>query len=289
MKIMTAKISLLVLLSSLNFGAQIPENSFFVTAESGLIVRKAPNRNGERFDKFPFATEVMIIEETGIALRITDNGKVIDGEWVKVSGKNVKGTYIQGYVFNGYLVDHYSKLPFRVDFQDFKLRFYNTHIFERNEIVVKTDTLKYEMDMENELFGVPFQVRQSGYDTVKVYQKFENAMAVHWEGPHCDMVDWKTFKTPWMEINYEQTAAENKTLGWDAADRFEAPQFTKQELDQAIQEHCTSDWYDLVKNIPNVSQYPASIFPYRALFKIVLSNAEKTVTKYVDVEIPMGC
>jgi hypothetical protein len=55
-------ILLLLLTATFSFG----QNTSFVVAENGLIVRESPDQNSERIGKLYYGTEVEILEETGI-------------------------------------------------------------------------------------------------------------------------------------------------------------------------------------------------------------------------------
>ncbi|MGJ8684394.1 MAG: SH3 domain-containing protein [Nonlabens sp.] len=72
----------------------------YVNAPSGLNFRDVPD--GEVLGKFPLNTRVEIIESTGFIKTIEDNGKRIQGNWVKVGVHKAIG-----YVFDGFLSDDY--------------------------------------------------------------------------------------------------------------------------------------------------------------------------------------
>ncbi|MDC8006145.1 SH3 domain-containing protein [Aureisphaera galaxeae] len=94
----TTSILLLLLSSTFLFG----QDTSFVLAENGLIVRKSPDQKSERIGKLLYGAEVEILDETGIELQIRDGEKSIKGEWFKI--KEVDGIN-KGYVFSAYLVD----------------------------------------------------------------------------------------------------------------------------------------------------------------------------------------
>lgn len=75
--------------------------TMYVTAESGLLCRDKPH--GNVIHKFAYGTEVEIVDRTNQELTITDNGKEISGEWVKV---RINNTNSFGYVFDGYLTSN---------------------------------------------------------------------------------------------------------------------------------------------------------------------------------------
>ncbi len=89
------------------------EDIFYVKAKSGLIIRKEPKTNSDKLGKFNYSDQVQIIKKTQINISITDEGKVINGEWYKVSG--IKKSSVTGYVFSGFLTKKKIEHPFHID------------------------------------------------------------------------------------------------------------------------------------------------------------------------------
>lgn len=92
----TITIIFLIITSSI-FG----QDTAFVSAENGLIVRKNPDRKSDKTGKLLYGTEIIIIKETDIQLKINDGGKKISGKWVEI--KELTGK-LKGFVFSGYLI-----------------------------------------------------------------------------------------------------------------------------------------------------------------------------------------
>lgn len=59
------------------------QETYVVTAPSGLIVRNEPN--GKRFGKISYGASVEVKQKLK-AFSVIDNGKVVSGNWVKISG-----------------------------------------------------------------------------------------------------------------------------------------------------------------------------------------------------------
>jgi len=100
------KKSILLLITIFLTTLTYSQNKFIVTAENGLLLRQEPNSKGLKIGKLYFGAEVTIIERTKNNQTITDNGKKINGNWVKITFQNFP-TFISeaeyGYVFDGYL------------------------------------------------------------------------------------------------------------------------------------------------------------------------------------------
>jgi len=92
----TITIIFLIITSSI-----LGQDTTFVLAENGLIVRENPDRKSKKLGKLPYGTEVLIIKETGIELEINDDGKTISGQWVEIQELVEE---LKGFVFSGYLI-----------------------------------------------------------------------------------------------------------------------------------------------------------------------------------------
>lgn len=80
--------------------------SHIAVAENGLNLREAPSLTATKIGLVYFGAKVQIVEHTGVSLTITDNGKAIQGEWVKITFSNASmfiSTQDSGYVFSGFL------------------------------------------------------------------------------------------------------------------------------------------------------------------------------------------
>lgn len=92
---------LLLILSYINL--IFAQNTVYVSAENGLIVRDDANKNANRIGKFAYAEALEVLEKTETYLEIIDNGKTIEGQWYKVTGKSIHNVALSGYVFSGFL------------------------------------------------------------------------------------------------------------------------------------------------------------------------------------------
>ena len=77
------------------------QDRMYVTAKSGLVVRDKPTLEANKIYHLPNNTMVMISKNTGISMTITDEGKQINGKWIKIRSFDNNNT--QGYVFGGFL------------------------------------------------------------------------------------------------------------------------------------------------------------------------------------------
>jgi len=83
--------------------------TYFVSAKSGLNYRKSPK--GKILGKYPLNTKVTVVEYPKVLDEITDNGKIIKGEWVGIQYK-----MDTVYVFNGFLAPSRIQTDLKVYF-----------------------------------------------------------------------------------------------------------------------------------------------------------------------------
>lgn len=96
---------------------------YYVTATSGLSVRRQPDINAEKISTLDYGTPVEIIEETDHTFQVKEGTKTIDGKWVLIYSKEI--TTIKGYVFDGFLTKE-NPMPYRLSNADLKfIRSYN--------------------------------------------------------------------------------------------------------------------------------------------------------------------
>ncbi|MDB4292716.1 SH3 domain-containing protein [Maribacter sp.] len=93
---------LLVVISATTFS----QEAYTVTAKSGLTIRNEPNPGGLKIGKLAYGMTVTVVEKTDFTLTITDDGKQLRGNWVRVTFENSPEFTSQasfGFVFDGFL------------------------------------------------------------------------------------------------------------------------------------------------------------------------------------------
>ncbi|WP_196888466.1 SH3 domain-containing protein [Aureivirga sp. CE67] len=144
----------LFLISVLNVNAQ---KYYSVIAENGLSIRETPSLSGNKIGKLEAGKDVMVLRKSGVKLNITDEGKIVKGEWFEVKETDNSPS---GYVFSGFLNRKWSRpqnlcdseLPCNstIYFDDFKVKLYNYQI-EVNEKREKNDSLQIHEFVFNDI------------------------------------------------------------------------------------------------------------------------------------------
>jgi len=82
----------------------------YVNTSGGLNIRKEANSNSDKVSKLKCGEKVEVIGKTSKKLSLSENGKIINGVWVKISN----GLTI-GYVFDGFLSEIKPKLYYSIN------------------------------------------------------------------------------------------------------------------------------------------------------------------------------
>jgi len=114
----------------------------YVTAKSGLVVRDSPSLNSNKIFHLPYNSMIMVSEKTGTTINIIDEGKEINGEWMKI--RSFDDTHRKGYVFGGFLTTNKPDIWYSG-----KEAFYKTYDFENQQegtFKSRSDSKKYLND-----------------------------------------------------------------------------------------------------------------------------------------------
>ncbi|MCL5245185.1 SH3 domain-containing protein [Cellulophaga sp. 20_2_10] len=110
---------LLIIIVFLNFNFLLGQETLYVSAKNGLIVRSGPNKTYKQVGKLSYAEKIIYYQNTHRSDEIIDNGTIIKGEWYHISGNDVHSNKkIDGYVFNGFLTS--KTLKKRKKYYEFK-------------------------------------------------------------------------------------------------------------------------------------------------------------------------
>ncbi|WP_299835702.1 SH3 domain-containing protein [uncultured Tenacibaculum sp.] len=82
--------------------SNLNNNIHIAIAKKGLVVRDKPSLKGNKIDKLPFRSQVIVQNMTDNTLELYDEGKLIKGNWVKVENYS-NNNWTTGYVFDGFI------------------------------------------------------------------------------------------------------------------------------------------------------------------------------------------
>lgn len=286
MKIRIGFFLLVLLKINIVFGQDI----YYVRAKNGLNVRKTPDLQGEKIGKLPNKTQVKITFNPGIQLTIQDDGKTIHGQWVKILAHISPSQRINGYVFDGFLSEQKPKEYLEVKFKDFVVIFEHNGIWHPEDILRRhPDTVKIDMELgetpENKIFRIQHQ-----YKNIEVFQRIENSVTVTNEGPHCDLINWKHYRSEWYKVPSEDKIYQTLGLIEKEGQHFIPIDLDKLKIE--IKRVCGDRWYNLIKDKKYIDEHDfhmgTSTSKILLLFILTDKNGVKT-NKVIEFLVPMGC
>lgn len=157
-------------------------------------------------------------------------------------------------------------------------------------ILPEADTLHIVLELGGVIEGEFMKVESNQLTQITVEECFETSVSLSFEGPHCDMIGWKHYVSPWKKL----IADKNGEVFIDtisAKDRERFPKVSAKEFKEAIINHCGKEALDDFKGKFDVRTYPAWVGLSRIFFRI--SGIDKTTqqpnTRILVVWVPMGC
>ena len=264
----------------------------YVEANNGLILRDNPDKMAQRIGKLEYGTTVKILEKTGLALQLLDNGKKLQGEWVKI--KEVDSEYRQreGYVFNGYLTPQKINKRLKIHFEDFLFEIEELEIWDEEKELnkVQKDSARAFVELGDSPEGKFIRIKQKKYKKVEIFQRFENSITIMDEGPHCDLTEWEHYNSEWERLNFNTGDYTFKAHSYSQQDWNTFIPVDMNEFKEAVDEHCGERWFKLIQDVKSVHEYHSGVSMSRIFFKIRLTDKnDSIIQKIVVFELPMGC
>ena len=124
---------------------------------------------------------------------------------------------------------------------------------------------------------------------IRVSQCIETAVTIMNEGPHCDLVNWKPFRS---EAKILEANTGVYTIKDYSAEELQAySKFSLDNLIEAARAECGDRWAELAKDCESPNEYPCAVAPSKFILKIEFKKRKwsKWQTREVHFMIPMGC
>ncbi len=187
-----------------------------------------------------------------------------------------------------------AKNGISIRFKEFTLIIDDIDVWDEEEELskIQTDTVVVYPELGEMLSGNSMSIIGCNYNTIAVYQRFENSITIMNEGPHCDMLNWKHYTSDWEQIaHYNGLNYTANSISEEQMDKFIHVDID--EFKNAVMNHCGEKWAELVKNVSSVKEYPCGIgtITSKIELRIRLSNlgTSKYTEKIIKFEIAMGC
>lgn len=131
-------------------------------------------------------------------------------------------------------------------------------------------------------------IRFDGFEQLedlKIEQCYETSVTIMDEGPHCDLLDWKHFTSPWKTLRQTE-AGLFRCLGYTLKEHEKFPEVSTAELKEAVKEHCGEEWSEAVKH---PLEYPAGVGISTYFLRISGKKDGASFVKIIAIYSPMGC
>lgn len=131
-------------------------------------------------------------------------------------------------------------------------------------------------------------IKFNGYEKLedlKVEQCYETSVTIMDEGPHCDLLDWKHYTSPWKTLRQTE-AGLFRCLSYTLKEHEKFPEVSTAELKEAVKEHCGEEWSEVVKH---PLEYPAGVGISTYFLRISGEKDGASFVKIIAIYSPMGC
>ncbi|MEM9986591.1 MAG: SH3 domain-containing protein, partial [Bacteroidota bacterium] len=96
----------------LSYLAARPQDVYrYIVAPSGLNMRQGPSLGDEVVAKLPYGCRVEILDSTGVTTRLKDQGRWIEGEWLKVTFDSFVNAEAEGFAYGPFLGKEITQIP----------------------------------------------------------------------------------------------------------------------------------------------------------------------------------
>lgn len=257
----------------------------YVAAESGLSLRDQPDISAKMLTKLAYGEAIGILEETDKNLVVLDAGEKISGKWVKVETRN----HI-GYVFDGYLSPNKIARTIRLDFDHLKAELKNvaTSDYKRSHSLKFDENATIHVDESDSPEAKTIVLVDNDYKQVSLFQRYENSFSFMSADSKCNTNEWTQFDTEWKPLKQLNTNS-YETLSYSEKDWITFIESATKDLKEDVVDKCGEDWYNYVKTINNIKDFPVSVSTNRVFIKFILTDFEDNITeKIIEFEMPNG-
>ena len=257
----------------------------YVAAESGLSLRDQPDISAKMLTKLAYGEAIGILEDTDKNLVVLDAGEKISGKWVKVETRN----HI-GYVFDGYLSPNKIARTIRLDFDHLKAELKNvaTSDYKRSHSLKFDEKATINVDESDSPQAKTIVLVDNDYKQVSLFQRYENSFSFMSADNKCNTNEWTRFDTEWKPLKQLNTNS-YETLSYSEKDWITFIESATKDLKDDVVDKCGEDWYNYVKTINNIKDFPVSLTTNRVFIKFILTDFEDNITKkIIEFKMPNG-
>jgi hypothetical protein len=126
---------------------------------------------------------------------------------------------------------------------------------------------------------------------VVITECFENSITLMNDGQHCDLTDWKHYRSPWKKLAVLKTGDyQGISLPYHDPKTQQFPPVTKDELTQQVEKHCGVEWIPLLNNYKSVFTEPCAVAVSKVFLRIDARDkaSGKAVSRNIIIQVPIG-
>lgn len=179
----------------------------------------------------------------------------------------------------------------KISLENLTISMNEDNFYEDENFKVKPDddTVQTVQELGGYSEGAWIKVESTQLTNITVEQRFETSVSLSFEGPHCDMVEWKHYLSPWKKMRLTEGLYHIDSIPEKEKSRF--PKYTESEFKTAIIKYCGKEALDDFEGKLDVHTYPAWVGISRIYLRISGKNKENNETESIIMVIwvPMGC
>lgn len=146
--------------------------------------------------------------------------------------------------------------------------------------------LNYGAKWDRQFF---FLQPRENHQIIKVSQRHENVMMFPGDGTHCELQNWKRYRSSWKDLHSE--AHFFMTQAYDAEERQRFPDYLPEELLAAFRLTCGSE--EIAEEYRNIISLPhpdhGRVAPTRIIIRVEFSGPLGTGMKYLIFNLANSC
>lgn len=177
-----------------------------------------------------------------------------------------------------------------IKFNELSLSIYKFNAWNEDKRLsaIQNDTAYIICELGESILGQKIKIESSQLSDLKIEQAYETSISISYEGPHCDLIDWKHFRSDWLEVKSVSQDV-YQVINYSDADKEKFPKINVEELKQHVKDYCGEEWYELVKKTSKATEYPIGVGISRVFIRLTGNFNGRQVIKLLILEEAMGC
>ncbi|MES2487210.1 MAG: hypothetical protein V4581_14840 [Bacteroidota bacterium] len=151
------------------------------------------------------------------------------------------------------------------------------------------DSITVDLDIGETAEGQKLEIKGSSPYLFIVEQRYETSAGISFEGPYCEISDWKHYYSDWETLQMQEDGT-YICKEYSLAENQKFPDVSIEELKAAVFKNCGEEGLKLIKDIKKVGDGPYEVGVSRIFLRITLRPQNgQTTTKIITLNIPAGC